>query len=333
MVWLRRISNLRVRAAGYNLLFHQCLSFPDREFTMSSITCPQCSYPNPEDHLFCQKCGSRLTGTDEQDTFEPDESPHETEEQFAAELEYSDSSEFEPDPTQSTMPAEPAAAEPAPSRGIRLWMIILAGAGLMVCGFLAIIVVLAVIGLSDVSGDDNSGEHAIEVADFQRFLPDPSAGEVTVSGETVSSDTGTVSVVIPEDSDWDVVTTQGGFVSLEHTFGFLDIGVFRSDFPTTPDELMDEEVEWMLEEYSDSEVILGPEYFEFENGAGVMFVMAYDMELIILDFPELDVYSLSVDDTGTVVLWINFYGLESEWDDFSGDVEQVVATIRSPLFE
>jgi hypothetical protein len=89
----------------------------------------------------------------------------------------------------------------------------------------------------------------------------------------------------------------------------------------------------MQDEFSGAEVIVGPEYFEFENGTGVMFAMTYSIDFLILDFAEIDVYSLGVDSSGTVVLWVNFYGFAEDWDDFSADVEPVVQSIRSPLFE
>ncbi len=279
---------------------------------MSSVNCPRCHYPNPADHHYCQNCGSKL------DVEAVDETPPSSQYQSSAEQQ------------------QPARQDESSSKSNRSLYLILAAAGVLVfCGlFVVVLFVLALAG-GDSSDDGTGGTGTPELssADLEPFQPDPAGGDVSTSGETVSSDSGTLSLVVPEGNDWDVLSTEDGFVVLEHDYGFLEVGVYRSDFPTTPEELMDEELEWMQEEFPELEVVAGPDSFEFENGTGIAFATSYDIDLFIIDVPELDVYVLGVDESETVVIWINFYGLADEWDSFAADVEPIVRSIRSPLFE
>jgi hypothetical protein len=282
---------------------------------MSSLICPECQYSNPTDHLYCQNCGTKL----------PDAQ--------GAEAESSGYPQAIAADRQSSIDIPPSAPASSSKSRLSLWLILLAGGAVMFCGLVAFVTLLLVWGSDDAADAATDGAPPVTAADLESFRPDPAGGQSSVTGETVSSDSGTVTIVLPEEHEWDVLATDDRFISLEHLYGYMDIGVYRSDFPTTPEELMDEEVEWMQEEFSGSEVVVGPEYFEFENGNGVMFVMAYDIDLLVLDIPEIDVYAFGVDPSGTVVLSVNFYGFEEDWDEFTAAVEPVVQSIRSPLFE
>jgi hypothetical protein len=305
---------------------------------MATTICPRCQYSNPSDHLYCENCGTRLP--DDRDaevgSAHRSQSPPGNQEAPRQEMPQGPPTGAGPDrPSEPYEHPQPLASEMStpPKSRLSLWMVLLAGGAVMFCGLFALVAVLLVWGSDDSADTATDGTPAISAADLEPFRPNPAGGEPSISGETVSSDSGTVTAVLPSGAEWDVLSTEGGFISLEHSYGFMEIGVYRSDFPTTPGELMDEEVEWMQEDFSGAEVIVGPEHFEFENGNGVMFAMAYDIDLLVLDIPELDVYALGVDSSGIVVIWVNFYGLADEWDEFAAAVEPVVQSIRSPLFE
>jgi hypothetical protein len=305
---------------------------------MATTICPRCQYSNPSDHLYCENCGTRLPNDRDSDveSAHRSQSPPGNRESPRQEMPQGPPTGAGPDgPSKPHEHPQPLASEMSapPKSKLSLWIVLLAGGAVMFCGLFALVAVLLVWGSDDSADAATDGTPAIAAADLEPFRPNPAGGEPSISGETVSSDSGTVTAVLPSGAEWDVLSTEGGFISLEHSYGFMEIGVYRSDFPTTPGELMDEEVEWMQEDFSGAEVIVGPEHFEFENGNGVMFAMAYDIDLLVLDIPELDVYALGVDSSGIVVIWVNFYGFADEWDVFAAAVEPVVQSIRSPLFE
>jgi hypothetical protein len=282
---------------------------------MSSVNCPRCHYSNPADHLYCQNCGTRL--------------PRENDAPVPSAVAPPD----QPHTTDGSLEAPPSAPPNAPKSRRTLWIVLLASGAVLFCGLCVVVGLVLVWAGGNSSDDSTDGTPVVTGAELESFRPDPAGGEPSTTGESISSDSGTVTVLLPPDDEWDVVSTDDDFISLEHLYGYLDIGVYRSDIPTSPDDLMREEVESVQNEFPGTEVVVGPDYFEFENGEGVIFALGYELDLVIIDLSDLDVYALGVDTSETVVIWVNIYGLEEDWDELAAAVEPVVQSIRSPLFE
>jgi hypothetical protein len=299
-----------------------------------AIKCPQCSYENPEHNAFCENCGLRLPSPSEAGSVLPSAgtlagAPG----NLAAQGVASGQSELFP---QVGAVSEPVVPETTPAdSGTRnrlpLLVIALIGAFVVLIGFIALGVLLLLSGVEEMGTSTVSD---LSSESLQGFVPQLTAETATIEGETISSDTDTVTLVLPDDSEWSVMGTEDGYVHLEHPLGFLTVGVQHSFQPTTPDALMEAEISWMQTDFPDAEVVAGPEYWQLENGSGVTFALYYEeSEFLGVESYNVDVYAIGTDADGMTTLWINFYVWEEDWEEFHEAVRPVFDSIRSPHFE
>jgi hypothetical protein len=300
-----------------------------------AITCPQCNYSNRDQNAYCENCGVRLPSPDEASQAKgsfglPPPTPG-----YLAAHGVASGDAIMSTPSAGVLPerAAPAAApaEPAKKSRLSLLVVVIVGAFIVLFGFLALGALLL---MSDAGKIGTSSVSDFSTADLEPFVAQPAAGPVAIEGETVFSDAGTVSLVLPDGGDWTVLATNSGYIDLEHSRGFLTVGVQHSTRPTSPDALMEEEMAWMQSEFPDAEVVAGPEYWEIENGSGVTFALYYEESAFLgVESYNIDVYTIGTDSSGTATLWINFYGWEEDWEELHTAVVPVVESIRSPHFE